>query len=233
MCGRFVVAKEIGGIVELFELDEVPESYSPISYNFAPTQQIPMIVEREIDAMPSRELHSARWGLIPSWSKEVPATALFNARIETALEKPSFKEAAATKRCAIPASGYFEWQSGADKKLPLYIHPPEGMLAFAGIYWWWRDPQKEQSDPSRWVLTCSILTKESAPNLSHIHDRNPVFLSNDNLSAWLSPDYVSSANLLEALAEESDLVAQGLQFYPVSAEVGQVANNSPRLIEKI
>jgi len=233
MCGRFVVAKEIAGISELFELDEVPADYSPISYNFAPTQQIPMIVEREIDGLPSRELHKARWGLIPSWSKEIPPTPLFNARIETVLEKPSFKEAALAKRCAIPASGYFEWQSSGSAKQPLYIHPPEGMLAFAGIYWWWRDPAKQQSDPSRWMLTCSVLTKQSASNLSQIHERNPVLLSNDNLGAWLSPDYATSSELLEALAEESDVVARELEFHPVSAAVGQVANNSPSLIERI
>ena len=233
MCGRFVIAKEIGGITELFELDEVPSNYSPSSYNIAPTQSVPIIVEREIDGLPSRELHPARWGLIPSWATEVPQTPLFNARIETALEKPSFKEAVLAKRCAIPASGYFEWKAGPSGKQPFYIHPPEGMLAFAGIYWWWRDPSKQQSDASRWLLTCSILTKDSAPELASIHDRNPVFLSNENLAAWLSPDYESSAELLAALSEESDLVAQGLEFHAVSSQVGQVGNNSPELIKKI
>lgn len=233
MCGRFVIAKEIGGITELFELDEVPQDYSPVSFNIAPTQQVPIIVEREVDGIPSRELHRARWGLIPSWAKEIPQTPLFNARIETALEKPSFKEATLAKRCAIPASGYFEWQAGPDGKRPLYIHPPEGMLAFAGIYWWWRDPQKQQSDPSRWLLTTSILTKDSAAELASIHDRNPVFLSNENLAAWLSPDYESSPELLTALAEESDLVAQNLEFHPVSNQVGQVGNNFAELIQKI
>jgi len=122
MCGRFVIAKELSGITELFELDEVPENYSPLSYNIAPTQQVPIIVELEIDAVPSRQLHQARWGLIPSWAKEV-STPLFNARIESALEKPSFKEATQKKRCAIPASGYFEWQATDSGKQPFYIHP--------------------------------------------------------------------------------------------------------------
>lgn len=233
MCGRFVVSKEINGITEFFELDEVPSDYSPISYNIAPTQRVPMIVEREIDGLPSRELHPARWGLIPSWSKEIPATPLFNARIETALEKPSFREATLTKRCAVVASGYYEWQTGVEGKTPYFIHPPDGMIAFAGIYWWWRDPAKDQTDPSRWTLTCSILTKDSSPALADIHDRNPVFLSSDNLSAWLAPGYETSPELLRALAEESDEVAQDLEFHRVSNAVGQVANNSAALIEPI
>lgn len=232
MCGRFVIAKELSGITELFELDEVPENYSPVSFNIAPTQQVPIIVEREIESLPSRELHPARWGLIPSWAKEV-STPLFNARIETALEKPSFREATEKKRCAIPASGYFEWQASDAGKRPFYIHPAEGMLAFAGIYSWWRDPSKAASDPARWVLSCSILTKDSSPALSGIHDRNPVFLSEDNLAAWLAPDYQTTPELLTALSKESDLVAQELSFHEVSSKVGQVSVNSPELIQPL
>ena len=227
-----MVAKELSGITELFELDEVPENYSPLSYNIAPTQQVPIIVELEIDAVPSRQLHPARWGLIPSWAKEV-STPLFNARIESALEKPSFKEATQKKRCAIPASGYFEWQATDSGKQPFYIHPSDGMLAFAGIYSWWRDPAKQANDPARWVLTCSILTKDSAPALASIHDRNPVFLSEDNLSAWLAPDYQTTPELLMALSKESDLVAIELVYHPVSSKVGQVSANSPELIKPL
>jgi len=232
MCGRFVIAKELSGITELFELDEVPDEYSPLSYNIAPTQQVPIIVELEAEGVPSRQLHPARWGLIPSWAKEI-STPLFNARIESALEKPSFKEATQKKRCAIPASGYFEWQATDSGKQPFYIHPEDGMLAFAGIYSWWRDPAKQASDPSRWVLSCSILTKDSAPALASIHDRNPVFLSEDNLSAWLAPDYQTTPELLLALSKESDLVASELAFHPVSSKVGQVSANSPELIKPL
>jgi putative SOS response-associated peptidase YedK len=107
------------------------------------------------------------------------------------------------------------------------------MLAFAGIYSWWRDPAKQANDPTRWVLTCSILTKDSAPALSSIHDRNPVFLSEDNLSAWLAPDYQTTPELLAALGKESDLVASELVYHPVSSKVGQVSANSPELIKPL
>ena len=228
MCGRFVIARERDDLAELFEIEHLEVSSSVISFNVAPTQSVPIVVEREIDGMPSRELHTARWGLLPSFAKDQSGPPLFNARIETALEKPSFKDATLRKRCVIPASGYFEW-SKADKT-PLYIHPPDGMLGFAGIYWWWRDPQKAQSDPSRWVLTCSILTKDSAPNLAEIHDRNPVMLSPDSLAAWMAPDFETSSELLSALSRESDMVADELEFFEVSKAVGSVSNNSPELI---
>lgn len=228
MCGRFVIAKERDEIAELFEVEVDNLSGSTISYNIAPTQSVPIIVEREIDGMPSRELHPARWGLLPSFAKDLSGPPLFNARIETALEKPSFRDATLNKRCVIPASGYYEWTK-ADKRT-LFIHPPEGLIGFAGIYWWWRDPQKAQTDPSRWVLTCSVLTKDSAPTLADIHDRNPVMLTQDSLAAWMAPDFETNAELLAALARESDEVASELDFFEVSADVGSVKNNSPKLI---
>lgn len=229
MCGRFVVARTRDELVDLFEIEEVAAGAEFFSYNIAPTQQIAIVVEREVEAMPSREMHAARWGLLPTFAKDFGGPPLFNARIETVLEKPSFSEAALSKRCVIPASGYFEWTK-TDPKKAIYIYPPEGMLGFAGIYWWWRDPQKAPSDPTRWVLTCSILTKDSAPNLAAIHDRNPVMLSPDSLAAWMAPDFQTSPELLLALASESDEVAEQLQFHEVSEAVGNVSNNSPELI---
>lgn len=228
MCGRFVIARESNELAELFEIESIEIEKSITSYNVAPTQSVPIIVEREIDDMPSRQLHAARWGLLPSFAKDQSGPPLFNARIETVLEKPSFKEATLFKRCVLPASGYYEWSK--EDKTPLYIHPPEGMLGFAGIYWWWRDPSKNQADPSRWVLTCSILTKDSAPALAGIHDRNPVMLSPDALAAWIAPDFETSPELLTALSKESDMVAEELEYFEVSKAVGSVGNNSPELI---
>ena len=233
MCGRFVIAKTTDLITEFFEIDEAPDQDFR-SYNVAPTTQVPIIVEREIDGAPSREIHPARWGLIPSWSKVPSTTPLINARIESILEKPSFKEAVLTKRCAIPADGYYEWQSTIpDSKVPYFIYPEEGMLAFAGIYWWWRDPQKSAADPARWNLTCSLITKDSAPELAGIHDRNPVLLSEENLSAWLAPDYITTQEVLDALSMESNEVAAQLKFHAVSSAVGSIRNNSADLIAAI
>lgn len=232
MCGRFVIARERDDLIDFFDVDVDNLQGFEKSYNVAPTQTIPIVVEREVDGLPSRELHSARWGLLPSFAKDLSGQALINARIETALEKPSFREATLAKRCIIPASGYFEWRQD-EKKQPFYIHPPEGMLAFAGIYWWWRDPSKDQSDPSRWLLTASTFTKDSAPELSHIHDRNPVMLSPDSLSAWLAPDYQTTPEVLSAIGRESDAVARELLFNEVSPAVGSVRNNSEEVIRPI
>lgn len=227
MCGRYVVTKELSDLREFFDA-ETPIEFPTISYNIAPTQVGPILVEREVDSVPTRELHPARFGLIPQWAKEVQ-TPLFNARIETVLEKPSFKDSALRKRCVVPASGYFEWDS---EKQPHYVFA-DSLIFFAGIYSFWRDPAKQPTDPSRWVLSFSILTKPASPSLSWVHERSPVFLSEDGVEAWIAPDYETTPDLLSAIGAESDEVAQFLQHHPVSKAAGKVSENSVELISPI
>ncbi|MEO0024657.1 MAG: hypothetical protein RL196_1098 [Actinomycetota bacterium] len=244
MCGRFVVARTIGEIALIFEADEVLGDYSLPSFNLAPTQNVPILVDRAFERDEhgnpmgelSREFHNARWGLVPRWSKGPGEMApLFNARIETLFEKPSFNEAVLRRRCLIPASGYFEWQiSESGEKRPIYINAgDEGMFAFAGIYEWWADPSKAAGDPSRWLLSASIVTKASAPELAHIHDRNPVLLSPDSLDEWLDPSADATPELLAAVAGVADEVAGEALFYEVSAEIGKVGSNGPQLIRAV
>jgi putative SOS response-associated peptidase YedK len=242
MCGRFVVAKTVSELLTIFEVDDVIGEQPGISYNVAPTHQISIIVDRPdekaADGSPlgdlHREIYAARWGLVPRWSKDGPANSspLINGRIESILEKPSFKESVVRRRCVIPASGYYEWHVAADgSKHPYYINAgSDGMLALAGLYEWWRDPTKADNDPSRWLLSATTLTKHTAPELEHIHDRNPVLLSGDTIDAWLDPHVIGDQELLNAVAAESNMVAGEVEFFEVGQAVGAVRNNSAELI---
>ena len=233
MCGRFVVARELNEVVQLFEIDEVVGQQPAISYNIAPTQQVSMFVDL-VEPLPSRQIHSARWGLVPHWATSIQGAPLINARIESVLEKPSFRDAVLKKRCAIPASGYFEWQTTNGSKIPYFIHAPDsGMIAFAGIYSWWRNPELDRSDPNRWLLTVSLLTKHTAAPLAFIHDRNPVLLSSSSLENWLDDDFEIDGDSLDWFAEESDLVVENLPFYTGSNAVGSVRNNTASLIAPV
>jgi putative SOS response-associated peptidase YedK len=107
------------------------------------------------------------------------------------------------------------------------------MLALAGLYEWWRDPSKADTDPSRWLLSATTLTKDTAPELAHIHDRNPVLLTPETLDAWLDPNIVGDQALLDAVSSDSNLVAAEVEFHPVDAAVGAVRNNSSDLIRAI
>lgn len=244
MCGRFVVARTINEIQTIFEVDEVIGQHPDISYNVCPTQDISIVVDRAFekaeDGSPvgelKRELHVARWGLVPRWAKSPTEHApLINGRIESILEKPSFKDSVVRRRCVIPASGYYEWHVAADgSKQPFYINAgTDGMFALAGLYEWWADPSKTANDPNRWLLSATTLTKHTASELAHIHDRNPVLLSPETFEAWLDPHIEGDDDLLKAVAQDSDAVAAQAEFFKVGAAVGQIKNNSPELIRAI
>jgi putative SOS response-associated peptidase YedK len=111
------------------------------------------------------------------------------------------------------------------------------MLALAGIYDWWLDPSKKPDDPSRWLLSFAILTKDAAEPLTPIHERNPILLSSSSMAEWLDPDNLedpesTSQALLNELAEESDQVAAEVEFWPVGVEVGNVRNNTAMLTQR-
>lgn len=192
----------------------------------------------------SRELHVARWGLLPSWSKGPGSKGapLFNARLESVADKPAFARSLLTRRCLIPADGYFEWRKNEAThpaqvkagtmpvKTPFFIADPTGAtLAFAGLYAWWRDPTKAEDDPERWVLSSTILTQKARDGLESIHDREPVVLSRESIAAWLDPSITTADEALGILTEPGP----ALEWYEVGPAVGSVRNNDPGLIRRL
>ncbi len=234
MCGRYASFSALTDIQLAFDLDALGpecEVLTP-SWNVAPTQDVGIIVERIPDGHKSepgsstpgsgsvtRELHVARWGLVPPWSKD-PSTGpqMINARIETLAEKRTFAPSLATRRCIVPADGYFEWQACAGGKIPHYIHSTDGTpLAFAGLYGWWK-----KSDGS-WLLSATIVTRAAEGELAAIHDRTPVILTRNEFSEWLDPHQEDKFAALQLI----DRPNQPLQADVVGKAVGNIRNNSP------
>ncbi len=214
MCGRFVISKTSVQLASELGVENGFQGTLP-SFNIAPTQLVPML---QIESVPA--LVEASWGLVPRWYDTPPKNPLINARIETILEKPSFREAVRNTRAVIPASGYFEWKQSATGKQPVFIHSDE-LLLFAAIY--------EPANPlSNNRPSFSIITKQSAPEIEQIHDRNPVML--EDVSQWLDAD-AKPELLMSNIAEQSDRIASQLSFYEVNKSVGSVSNNHPGLIK--
>lgn len=136
MCGRYALNTTATELIEHFQLLSCPEF--GVRFNIAPASIIP-IIRYKPDA--GRVGQLVKWGLVPSWAKDPSIGAkLNNARGETVAEKPSFKSSFARHRCLIPASGFYEWQTVAGKKQPFYIHPTNGLFAFAGLLAAWNAP---------------------------------------------------------------------------------------------
>ncbi|WP_343076421.1 SOS response-associated peptidase [Jiangella mangrovi] len=240
MCGRYVADASIDDLAaEFAAIADGSVLELMASFNVAPTDRVPVVLERT-DEPPerTRQLHAARWGLIPSWAKDASGGAkMINARIETVGEKPAFRGPVARRRCVVPASGYYEWQrgpGGSGRKQAFYIHPPGGAarLAMAGVFEWWRDDSVPAEDPARWVLSASVLTTTPAPELAHIHDRMPVFLTADTLGDWLDRGNEDAAGVLDLARSAAGSVGAGLVARPVGPEVGNVRNNHPGLAEE-
>ncbi|WP_327295331.1 SOS response-associated peptidase [Streptomyces sp. NBC_01197] len=276
MCGRFAASRgpeDLAGVfgVEKGDAPWQSETVGP-DWNVAPTKTVQAVLERPLkDAAsrcPVRQLRNLRWGLVPSWAKSPEGAArMINARAETVQEKPSFRRAFAARRCLVPADGYYEWMTEPDerqlevegrkkraRKQPYFVTPADGsVMAFAGLYEFWRDPSLPGDDPQAWWATCTILTTEAettplalagpgqghgqpagdeagpaAPrSLAAIHPRMPLVLPPDRWDDWLDPAHTDPARLTPLLEPPP---AGLVRAYPVSTAVSNVRNNGPELL---
>ncbi len=235
MCGRFVVANVASELVGVLRVDVEADELPRPSYNIAPTSQVGIVLDSIKSEPPVRRLEVARWGLIPGWAKDVKIGArAFNARSEEVEDKPMFRNALIKRRAVIPASGYYEWKTTDEGKTPHYIHPADGSPLFlAGLYEWWKNPALADDNPARWVLSCTILTRDAIGRLGSIHDRMPLFMDPDFADAWLDPTTENVGDVLDAAIDAAPDMAETLDDHVVSAAVGNVRNDSPDLIEPV
>lgn len=237
MCGRYVVSQTADDLAEEFGVDriDVKEQLAP-DWNIAPTKPVYGVLTRqrrdEPDEAPQRRLATLRWGLVPSWAKDIKiGNRLINARVETAAEKPAFRKAFALRRCLLPAEGFYEWREDAKgKKQPFFIRPREGLLAMAGLYEIWRDKTKGEDDPGAFVWSSVILTTDATDDLGQIHDRMPMLVEPERRSQWLDPTNDDTDELQRLLVPAIPGI---LEAFPVSTEVNNVRNNGAQLIDPL
>jgi putative SOS response-associated peptidase YedK len=198
-----------------------PNLYEP-RFNIAPAQMIDVVFEPESE----RILSQLKWGLVPSWAKDAQTSkGLINARAETLAEKPSFREAFKSRRCIIPASGFYEWQkrtTGA--KQPFYFYLKEkDVFGFAGLWESWIDRTTGEE-----LETATIITTEANDVLKSVHDRMPVILRKDSYDEWLDVKGKDIDRLQKFLTPYS---AKEMSSYAVSRSVNIPDTNSPELIK--
>ncbi|MGY2129084.1 SOS response-associated peptidase [Blastococcus sp. SYSU DS0617] len=234
MCGRYAASRKPEDLA--LEFEAVPAGGQPpvpADFNVAPTKDVHVVRwKKERDAEGAltggghRELRPVRWGLVPSWAKDAAiGNRMINARVESLTEKPAFRTAARTRRCLVPADGWYEWAKRLDSpgKQPYFITPQDGsVLALAGLWEVWGRGEDR-------LYTCTVVTSPATGALQEIHDRMPLVLPRDRWAAWLDP---AREDVEELAGPTPPELVETLELRPVSTAVNNVANNGRQLTER-
>jgi len=223
MCGRFTREMTWADVVEFSRGLNliVPETEPEPSWNVCPTQDSPVLMpQRESEDVIVRNL---RWGLLPPWAKDAKLGAsMINARVETVASKPAFRKAWQSRRCLVPASGYYEWRLEHGIKQPYFIHDLEHpVLMFAGLWENWQQPDGE------WLQTFALITRAAIDPMSQLHERTPLMLQAPALDGWLHGD----AAVATSIANEA--VPPRLVWHPVTRAVSNPRSNGRGLIDPV
>ncbi len=226
MCGRSSLTKTEKELEERFGATFYSDSlvnYNPLpNYNVAPSHRMPVITNED-------KLHfqAYRWGLIPSWAKDKKiGYKMINARIETLLEKSSFKMAVAKRRCLVPADGFYEWkkESGPDGKMVKQAYriqtTDREVFSMAGLWDRWQDPDGQM------IFSFTVITQGPNELMKGIHNRMPAILTSEQEELWLADD-LPPQELVDMI---SPYPSELMKAYPVSQQVNNVRNNHPDLI---
>lgn len=211
MCGRYNLIATAQQIRDHFSLPSLP-AHNP-DYNIPPGQNILAVVQTEDGSGRAVNLH---WGLIPSWSKDRAISKhLINARAETLAEKPSFKQAYQHRRCLIPATGFFEWQSTQSGKQPYHIHQHvNALFAFAGLWEHWERDQET-------VYSCTIITTAANDKIAPIHNRMPVIIAAEDYGRWLDRK-TKRIEMVDFLAADA---YAAMQVTPIGTRINNPLHN--------
>lgn len=190
-------------------------------YNIAPNTDIPVV--RRTPRTTKNESAHLRWGLVPGWAKSADGPPLVNARADTVAAKPTFRDALRQRRCVIPASGFYEWETiGRAKKPWLFRLRDEAPFGFAGLWETWHGPDGSVRE------SCAFITGEPNDLMRPIHNRMPVILTSETFEAWLDPAVTEPAQLAPLLRVPAN---DSVTKFAVSTYVSNVRHEGPACLE--
>ena len=207
MCGRYVITKPVSKTLDLVKTNIKVEDTD--NFNAHPSQKLPVIKSYTN----GKALENLEWGLIPSWAKDKKDfKPLINARVETLVEKISFKKLIQTSRCLVVADGYYEWKRVEKEKVPYFFQREDNdLMFFAGIF---QDNK------------FCIITREASNEIKEIHNREPLIINKSQINNYLN----IKKNGMEIL---NAIKAPKIKFHEITKDVNNPINNDPSLINPI
>jgi putative SOS response-associated peptidase YedK len=227
MCGRYSLTTAPEAMRALFGFENLPNL--PPRYNIAPTQPVPVVRASETGR---RDLVLLRWGLIPHWSRDAAMAAkMINARAETVADKPAFRDSFRSRRCLVPADGFYEWRTEDGRKQPFRIGMKGGApFAFAGLWdRWTATAGGAYFAAGQVVESVTIITVTANHRLRPIHPRMPALLPPERFDRWLD----TAGDAGTALALLRPYPPEPMAFYRVGPAVNNVRNDDPRCVEHL
>lgn len=216
MCGRFSLTSNEAELNLRFELSGGEATYVP-RYNGAPTQLMAVITNEN-----PQKLSYHRWGLIPPWAKDISiGNKMINARAETITEKASFRSPLYSKRCLIPADGFFEWQQDSAKQPYRIFVTDHKIFAMAGLWERWKSNEGT-------IDSFTIITTEANSFMKPIHNRMPVILKPEDENKWLTSTHADDILLLL-----KPYPAEKMNAYPISKLVNSARNDVPEVLDRL
>ncbi|HKG74659.1 MAG TPA: SOS response-associated peptidase [Aestuariivirgaceae bacterium] len=213
MCGLYSFKRSAEEVRSLFGYAERAE-FPPRDY-VAPGGPIGIV--RTIGG--TRHFALVRWGFVPSWASDIkPGKPLINARAESVLEKPTFRNAMSRRRCLIPADGFYQWKGDVPgRKQAFYVHRPDHELfALAGLWELWTGADGSE------IETAAVITTRPTSSLSEIHDRMPAIIMPEDFTRWLDTDSHSASDAAKLLVPPPDDY-----FSPEPVELRRPASPKP------
>ncbi|WP_396612538.1 SOS response-associated peptidase [Haloferax sp. S1W] len=232
MCGRYTLFTPPEDLRERF--GATPTRPMEPRYNCAPGQELPVVTNEAPD-----EFRFLKWGLVPSWADSASVgNDRINARAETVARKRSFADAYESRRCLVPADGFYEWVDRGGAKQPYRVaFEDDRPFAMAGLWERWAPKTKQTGlgdfgggGPSREqepLETFTVVTTEPNDLISDLHNRMAVVLAPEEESTWLHGEPNEVASLLDTHPDDD------ITVYPVSTRVNSPANDGRELIEPV
>lgn len=213
MCGRTTIGVNKKALEKYYHAT-MSGDFLP-TYNASPAQMLPVVKNTS-----QKKIENAKWGFLPSWLKEKNPQGFINAKAETVFTKPSFRNAIVSRRCLVPADGFYEWKKTEKKKIPYYITlKGSPLFSLAGLW------ELTKDKDGNLITTYLIITTEPNSLMKDIHDRMPVILSPEEEKDWLQETSIAKIQQFLDPFSEKEMIA-----YQVSEKVNSPINNSKECI---